>query len=165
MIIPVWARATAVLALAVLLVGAGWAANGWRLNAAHEREIAAIRDKARDDLHAAEGERDALADRLRVQDEAAAVKLGKAKDENASLLDRVNAGAVRLRVAARCPNVLHVPEAAASAGVDSGAGVELDPAARSTYRALRNGIRTVEVKLEACQSQLRERVPQSDTSE
>lgn len=165
MITPAWVKPAAALACALLLVWAGWAVNGWRLNASHQRELTALRESAAADLKAATDARDVLADRLRAQDDAAAAVLRKAQDENASLLDRVNAGTVRLRVAARCPNLLHVPEAASDSGVDPGAGAELDPAARPTYRALRDGIERSQVKLDRCQSQLRARVPQNDTSE
>ncbi|MFY3681793.1 lysis system i-spanin subunit Rz [Achromobacter xylosoxidans] len=45
-------------------------------------------------------------------------------------------------------------DASTAAGVDHGAGAELDPFARSDYFALRAGIQRVTVQLQACQAML-----------
>lgn len=90
-------------------------------------------------------------------------------DEVSALRARVAAGAVRLRVAARCPAV---PATSAGAGVDHGkadgpdpvAGptgdAYLDPAAEPAYFALKDGLARQREQLLACQSILAsERAP------
>lgn len=119
----------------------GWEVNGWRRDA----DVA-------DTVRLANKARDALADRLRESDDAYAVQLQKAQDETNNLRDRVNAGPVRLRIAAKCPNM---PQAASSPGVGAGTGAELDPSARTAYFALRDGIDRTEAKLAACQAELK----------
>jgi prophage endopeptidase len=156
-IIPPQARlALAAGALVAAFVG-GWTVNGWR-------GAAAVNEKALQDLKTAtdartlaEGQRDALAARLRASDDLHAAKLQEAQNETNRLRDRVSAGPVRLLVAAKCPAVPDLPQAASAPGVDSGTGAELDPAARSAYFALRDGINAAEGKLAACQGELRER--------
>ena len=118
---------------------AGWTVNGWRGAA-----------KAMD----AQVHIEAMAARLRASDDLHAAKLQEAQNETNRLRDRVSAGPVRLLVAAKCPDV---PQAASAPGVDSGTGAELDPAARSAYFALRDGINRAETKLAACQAELTER--------
>ncbi len=115
---------------------AGWTVNGWRgvaksADAQAQIEVMVARLRASDDLHAA--------------------KLQEAQNETSRLRDRVSAGPVRLLVAAKCPDV---PQAASAPGVDSGTRAELDPAARSAYFALRDGINRAEAKLAACQGEL-----------
>lgn len=154
MIIPPQAR----LALAAAgLVGAflaGWAVNGWRIDAKVSAEAAQALKEAQGGRKAAEDDRDALAARLRASDDLHAAQLRKAQDETNSLRDRVSAGPVRLLVAAKCPAFAVLPEAPVAPGVDSGAGAELTPPARSAYFALRDGIDRAEAKLAACQAEL-----------
>lgn len=147
------------LGVAVLLFFAGWAVNGWRLNAKHERDRQAWQDDADAKLKAATDARDVLADRLKQSDDAHLAALEKQRAENLTLRDRVAAGSVGLRVAAKCPVVVvHVSKAASGAGVDPGARAELDTDARADYYALRDGLARFESKLAACQSQLRGRL-------
>ena len=121
---------------------AGWTVNGWRGAA-----------KATD----AQAHIEAMAARLRASDDLHAAKLQEAQNETNRLRDRVSAGPVRLLVAAKCPADIPLPEAASAPGVDSGTGAELDPAARSAYFALRDGINRAEAKLAACQGELIQR--------
>lgn len=72
--------------------------------------------------------------------------------ENEKLRAAVDAGAVRLRVKARCPILPAASEAAPGAGVGDGGTAELDPAARQDYFALRAAIGNVEAQLSACQA-------------
>lgn len=146
------------LGVAVLLFFAGWVVNGWRLDAAHERDRQAWQDDADAKLKTATDERDVLADRLKQSDDAHLAALEVKRVENLALRDRVAAGTVGLRVAAKCPAVVRVPEAASGAGVDFGATAELDPAARPTHHALREGLAATQEVLAACQSQLRGRL-------
>jgi prophage endopeptidase len=66
-----------------------------------------------------------------------------AKQENERLRAAVDAGAVQLRVRAKCPAAPagDVRSAAAAAGVDDDGTVELDAGARQHYFALRDGIK------------------------
>ena len=67
----------------------------------------------------------------------------------------VDAGRQRLHVAAACSaSSGGVPQAGAASRVGDGTRAELDPAARSTYFALRAGIRQVTAQLAACQARL-----------
>lgn len=135
----------------------GWVINGWRIDAKVNAKAAQALKEAQDGRTLAEGERDALAARLRASDDLHAAKLKEAQDETNSLRDRVSAGPVRLLVAAKCPAAPLLPEASPAPGVDSGTRAELDPEARSAYFALRDGIDAAEGKLRACQGELRER--------
>lgn len=75
-----------------------------------------------------------------------------AEVEDDRLRADVDAGHQRLRVQATCPAAGGgVPSAGAAAGVGYGTRAELDPAARSTYFALRAGIQRVTAQLAACQ--------------
>ena len=158
MIITPQIRILLAVGAGLLLVWIGWAVNGWRLTATHDRERAAWREAADAKLKTATDARDALAERLKESDDAHLDALEKKDAENKALRDRVAAGTVGLRVAAKCPAVVRVSEAASGAGVDSGAGAELDPGARSNYFALLDGLARFESKLSACQSQLRGRL-------
>lgn len=133
----------------------GWLVNGWRLEAGI-RQDKLDRQQAFDDrLSAATKQRDELAVQLRTNADTHAAELKRSQDENTALRDRVDTGAVRLRVAAKCPSApARVPEAASAARVDDGAGAELDPAARPTYFALRAGIRACKLKVDALQGEL-----------
>lgn len=127
---------------------AGWMTNGWRNDATRAHEFQAAAETVR----LANAARDVVADHLRASDDLHAAELQKAQDETNSLRDRVSAGPVRLRVAAKFPNV---PSVAAGPGVGAGTGAELDPSARSAYFALRDGIDRAEAKLAACQAELK----------
>lgn len=153
-IIPPHIRlALAAGALVAAFVG-GWTAQGWRATAkADEKALQALKE-ATDARTLAEGERDALAARLRASDDLHAAQLQEAQNETNRLRDRVSAGPVRLLVAAKCPATPTVPAAASASGVDPGPRAELDPEARSAYFALRDGIDRTEAKLTACQAEL-----------
>ncbi len=155
--IPAQARIAMAIGVASLLVLLGWTVNGWRLNNAHIKERQTWQDAADEKLRAATADRDALAARLKESDDAHLAALEKAHAENTALRNRVDTGRVGLRVAAKCPAVVHMPQAASDPGVDPGAGAELDADARSDYFALREGLRRFESKLSACQAQLRGR--------
>jgi prophage endopeptidase len=135
----------------------GWAVNGWRASAAADAKALQALKAATDARALAEGQRDALAARLRASDDIHAARLQKAQDETNSLRDRVSAGPVRLLIAAKCPTAPDLPQAASAPSMGDGARAELNPAARSAYFALRDGINAVEGKLAACQGELRER--------
>lgn len=158
MIIPSQARLALAAAALVGAFLAGWTVNGWRGKAAADKKALQSLKEATDARTLAEGQRDALAARLRASDDLHAAQLRKAQNETNSLRDRVSAGPVRLLVAAKCPAAPNLPQAASAPGVDSGAGAELDPFARSAYFALRDGINRAEAKLAACQEQLKARV-------
>lgn len=143
------ARIVGCAALALLAFVGGWKVNGWR----YEAQKAATAVQAASELKAATDARDALAVQLKASNDARLAAIQKAQDAENALRDRVASGNVRLRIAAHCPN--SVPQAASSPGMDSGAGPELDPAARPAYFALRTGILAIAGRLAACQDELR----------
>lgn len=142
----------AVLLVSAMAFGAGWTVRGWKASS----EALEAAQNAREALTLAEAEKNALAADLRAADDRFAQKLEESQHETNVLRDRVSAGPVRLLVAAKCP--VAVPEAPAASGVDPEPRAELDPAARSAYFALRDGINVTEGKLQACQAELRLRV-------
>lgn len=89
-------------------------------------------------------------DRVAEIDAQGVKRLGELKNENDSLRNAVTRGNVQLRVAASCPGI------AASPGVDHGEAPELDPAARSAYFSLREGLGRQYEQLIACQAILSE---------
>lgn len=152
----------AIVGAVAALAGAlgGWTINGWRLNAAYDAErLQAARDAARD-LQAAYDARDALAADLAASNDLHLAKLKGAQDETNRLRDCLRSGTCGLRVAVKCPDQ---PTAGATGtGVDSGAWADLAPTAGQAYFALRDGIDRVDVKLAACQAELKKRVPRKE---
>lgn len=154
------------IALAVALAGffGGWTSNGWRmgeqvqaLKAQHEKTVADAEQASNQRLIALTNDRDAKADRLSAIDAQYTAQLSKARHENQALFDRINAGAVGLRIAATCPaKPAGSTEAAQGGGVDSAAGAVLDSVASRTYTALRANIVVTENTLSACQKSLAE---------
>lgn len=152
-------RAGAALALVAAAFGAGWAANGWRLDgraaemrADHEAAAgAAWRENAREVSRLA-GETRELQARLNAIASQARTDLENANAETNALRDCLRRGACGLRVnaaPASCPAA--VPRAPDGRPVDSGAGAVLTPDAESAYFALREGLARTEAKLKACQ--------------
>lgn len=143
--------------LAVGLFWLGWTVNGWRWASRVEAADNERAEQFEKRLKAAIDERDALAAKLKSSDDAHAAQMEQKQNEVTNLLDRVNSGAVRLRVAAKCPAATPagMPAAASSPGLDDDARAELDPAARPAYRTLRAGIERCKVKIDALQEQLR----------
>lgn len=141
-------------ALAVAFA-AGWAVNGWRLNAAHDSEALRAAEVARGALALAEAEKEALAADLRASRDLFDQKLKDAQHETDRLSDRLAAGAGGLRIAAKCPAPAAVPQTAPAASVDPDPGAELDSTARRAYFALRRGIDRTAAQLAACQSELK----------
>lgn len=142
-----------IIALAVAF-GSGWSVNGWRLDATYQSEQKTALEGVIHDRDAALHDRDALADKLAASDDAHALQLRKAQDETNSLRDRVSSGRVGLRVAATCPGPAESPSTPTAPGVDHGTAPELDPDARQTYFALRDGIDRTVAQLTACQGEL-----------
>lgn len=148
--IPVlWAITAAASAVGGYLVA------DWRLTADIERQAHERVTKAFSDLSTMTKQRDALAAQLQAAGDRHAAQLKDAQDETNRLRDRERAGAVRLRVAAVCPDIPDVPEASPGAGLDTGTGAELDSASRQAYFALRDGIDRTSAQLAACQDELR----------
>lgn len=154
-IVPPWARIAAGATLLLGSFGAGWTVNGWRLGQVMESDRAERAEMAAAQLKAATTERDHVAGLLVASDTKHAKELDDARKETNRVRDAVSAGSVRLRVAARCPDVPQAPAAASSPSVDHGAGAELDGSARQAYFALRDGIDRAGAQLAACQGELR----------
>lgn len=99
-----------------------------------------------------ETERDRLNAKLTAANDKNTQDLRTYQDETNRLRGLLLAGSGGLRIAASCPPT---PGTAGSARVDSGAGAELDPIARHSYFALRDGIDRATAQLAACQEQLK----------
>lgn len=136
---------------------AGWAGNGWRLNAENDRERLELAKQAARQLDAMTADRDAKAAELATSNDKHLAELQGAQNETNRLRDCLRTGSCGLRVAATCPDYPSVPQATAAPGVDSGTRAELTPDAESAYFALRDGIDRTEAKLAACQDELRVR--------
>lgn len=126
-------------------------ADGYKLQL-ERKDRAAVEALVRVEQKARKIEQDwqAAADLISAQGYAA---LQEKERENDRLRDAVDAGTVRLRVAAKCP--ARLPEAAPGGPVDTAGGAELDAPARRHYHALRSGIVQLESRLSACQATLR----------
>ena len=145
-------------ALALILVLAGLFASGWWYGSSHTERAWQARVAAQEHQWAAwsakQSERIATIDRERT------ASLKEKTDEIARLRAAVATGAVRLRVAARCP-VLATP---AGAGVGDGVAnrpdpvagptgdAYLDPEAEPAYFALKEGLAQQAEQLRACQA-------------
>ena len=159
-----WIKVGALVVIAAVLFGSGWAVNGWRLGtqvadlkAQHAQAIASSESAARKDLQDMTDARDALADRLSAIDKEKFAALEKERHENATLRDRIAAGAVGLRIGATCPATPEQKTGAAASGpVGTGGTARLDATAERAYLALRDGITTVQKQLSACQGSLRQ---------
>ncbi|MFN3303161.1 MAG: lysis system i-spanin subunit Rz [Roseateles sp.] len=144
----------AVAAVALLAAfGAGWAVNGWRLTASHEAGERERLETEAESARLAERAREKKDGELHAVRAVAASNLEKAREANRLLRDRVDLGAVGLRVRADCSAA--VPSAFAASGGGAGAGAELAADARPAYHALREGIVVTESRLKACQAELR----------
>lgn len=97
-------------------------------------------------------ERDLLSAKLAAADDKNARDLRTYQNETNHLRGLLLAGTGSLRIAASCHQA---PSPAGSTRVDSGAGAELDPTARQSYFALRDGIDRATAQLAACQEQLK----------
>lgn len=155
-------RALVAAVIAAALFGAGWTVNGWRWSERLATEHAALSAATVTASEAAREREQVLADAIAAIDADRTTERTKANDENARLRAAVDAGAVRLHVAAHCPTA-GLPDSAAGPGLDYRAGAELDAAARAAYFGLRDGLKRSEAKLSACQDVIRnERVHAND---
>lgn len=146
-------RGLAGLALAAALFAAGWTAQGWRWQAKYaDRESEHQAEVISAAALGQERER-VLADAFALIDATHTKEREAARAENDRLRADVERGAVRLRVAARCPSVLSAP--GIGAGLGDGAAAELAADARPDYFALRAGIVGQRTQLMACQDALR----------
>lgn len=149
---PIQVRLAIAAAAASVAFGSGWAVNGWRLNAKHDREAREVAEVTRVTLAQRTAERDALQARLTASDDAERKKLQEAQDETNRLRDCLRNGTCGLRIAAKCP--ARLPQADPVPSVDTGTGAELDRPAEQAYFALRDGINRASAQLAACQKEL-----------
>lgn len=147
-------RALIVVVLAFAAgAAAGWLVNGWRLGADiadMQAEWSESRMASAEDARIKER---VIVDAFAIIDAEQTAERTKAHEEITALRARVDAGAVRLRVAATCP-AAGLPEAAPGAGLDHGTRAELAPDSRPDYFALRSGLTRLEKKLAACRGLL-----------
>lgn len=153
--------AAAGVALAVG-AGAAWTAQGWRYGAEISRmradesdRVAGAQRQAREILQRRYADVGLINERNAKAEWAAYGGLRSAQVEDNGLRADVDAGRQWLHVRAVCPSSGgRVSKTGASAGMGHGARAELDPAARSTYFALRAGIQQVTAQLAACQARM-----------
>lgn len=138
---------------AIALFAAGWLVNGWRWESRWSEREAGYAAAVVEASEEAREREQVLADAIARVDAEHTAERTKADEEISRLRAAVDAGAVRLRVAARCPTA-SVSQAAAGSGVDHGTGAELAADARQDYFALRAGLTRQEQKLAACQATL-----------
>lgn len=159
-----WKGYAAALVLgAVMAGGAAWMVQGWRygaqiadMRADESDRVSASQRQAREILQRRYAEVGEINERNAKAEWAAYGGMRNAQLEDDALRAAVDAGRQRLHVAAACPAAGGgVSEAGAAARVGDGSRPELDPAARSTYFALRAGIREVTAQLAACQGRQR----------
>lgn len=140
--------------LAIALFAAGWTVERWRA----EREMAELRQSYAD--AALKGQRDederqqVIADAFAMIDQDRTKERAQDHEEIESLRTAVDGGAVRLRVAARCP-AAGLSQPAAGPRLGDGAAPELGSDARPAYFALRAGLKQHARQLAACQDLLR----------
>lgn len=151
------------VAILAVCFGAGWAANGWRLdariksiNADHANAVTDANERVRVAQADLQTERDRKTDQVAVIDVEQTVQLRKAQNETDRLRTCVANGTCGLRVnvvgPANCP--ANVPITDATSSVDHGAGARLAPDAEQAYWGLRVGMMRAQAKLTACQQTL-----------
>lgn len=128
-------------AAAAFIFGAGWTANGWRLDAVYTaKENNLIRREA-DHAKKVREEDARLSALAQTNDQKQTKELQDALAEIETLRDRVAAGTGGLRIQAKCPATgTVVPKASTTTGVDDAAGPRLTPAAEQHYFVLRERI-------------------------
>ena len=152
-------RIIAYLVAALGLFGAGWTANGWRLNSAiavtaklHAESVMVATQKALALQEQIDRARDAKAAAVSDVETAATMRLQKANHEINTLRDALRVGTVGLRVAATCPRATStVPSATPDTGVGADTAPRLTSDAEQAYLALRDGIVTQRETLLTCQ--------------
>lgn len=154
-LIPVQFRlaAAAAGALAMLMGGAaaGWTANGWRLNAEHDRQAAQDARVASQAFAEQQHARQQLEQQLAGIDQQHYQELTHAQ-ENTDRLSADLAAAhqrLRVRVAAGSCSAGSVPASTGAAGVDDGAGTRAD-----LYPATAAGVVRVTGRADECRARL-----------
>lgn len=154
-------RLIAYAAVAAFIFGAGWTANGWRLDAAYTaKENKLIQREA--DLAKKVREEDArLSDLAQTNDQKQTKELQDALAEIETLRASVAAGAGGLRVQAKCPaSGTVVPQPSTTTGVDDAAGPRLTPAAEQHYFVLRERIATATQMIHGLQQHIKDQCMQ-----
>ncbi len=159
-----WKGYAAVALMAAAAAGSGaWATQGWRyraqiadMRAAQSDRVADAQRQARELLQRRWADVAEINERNARAEWSVYGGMRNAQIQDDGLRADVDAGRQRLHVRASCPATSGgVSEASDTAGMGNGTRAELDPAARSDYFALREGIRRVTAQLEACQARLR----------
>lgn len=136
---------------------AGWHVRSLSCEKAQQQAVIAAQAAFNAQLQSAIKDRDALYLQLQAANDQATADYRKAQHETNNLRNRVESGAVGLRINnATCSS--SVPKASTSASLDNGTGATLNATARQDYFALRNAIDDTEAKLKACQGELKVRV-------
>lgn len=160
-LIPPGYRLLAVVLLAAAAFVAGWSANGWRLGTKisdlksdWSEERAELAEEKTAALSKLTDEKEALQLRLSAIETEKHKGISDAKAETARLQASIDRGDYRVLIRAKCPPTM--PAEAGNSGVDSRAGTELDPEARSDYLDVKESAERFDIKLSACQASLQE---------
>lgn len=148
--------------VAAVLFGAGWTANGWRLNgdidqikAEQSAAVAAATQATADAQKREDDKSQALAAALGTIDTLQSAATLKAKNDTNTLRNAVASGAQRLYVHATCPpSPGNLPPTASGSIVDNSAAPGLTADAGQAYFSLRDGLTQQRGQLLACQEAL-----------
>lgn len=140
---------------AALLFLAGWTANGWRLDEQIAETTAAAEHERAEAFRWVQSEQKRSAAAMAVEDARATGEIRDAQDETARLLNCIDRGdgcGLRVRIVRAPVKCGTMPEAGTTPGMGDRGGewAELDPTARSSYRALRERLPIVEQALRLC---------------
>lgn len=141
-----------VLAFGVVI---GWTTAGWRHDAATSRLQAAAEHERAEAFRWVAAEQKRSAATMAVEDARATGEVNHAKQETERLLGCIERGdgcGLRVRVVRTAAKCRELPEAGTTPGVGDRGGewAELDPATRSSYRALRERLPVIEQALKVC---------------
>lgn len=130
------------------LFGVGWTVRGWRadaqINALKTSHVVQLKRLSDEAISASESAR-RLEEKWQKSNAALTQRyvqeMSDEKEENKRLHAAVDAGAVQLRIHARCPtDRSEVPQTASSSNMADGSAIELDASARKSYFVLRGSI-------------------------
>jgi prophage endopeptidase len=144
-------------AAAAFIFGAGWTANGWRLDAAYTEKENDLIQREADHAKKVREEDARLSELAQANDQKQTKELQDALAEIETLRARVAAGSGGLRVQAKCPaSGTVVPQPSAAPGVDDATAPRLTPAAEQHYFVLRERIATATKMIHGLQQHIKD---------
>lgn len=142
------------LLCAATMFASGWMVNGWRLNDKFNAQSVKTLQENQNKLKTLTEERDLLAQKITETNNFYSAKLTKSQHETNNLRDCLRLGTCGLRINALCSDSGQSKTSTAT-GLDIGKIPVLTPDAETNYFALLDNINTTEIKLSACQDELR----------